>query len=88
MSKKTTPSPHMSPSLSFETALTEIAQLVAQMEKGDLPLEESLAAYTKGTQLLQHCASLLKKVENDIHMLDGDLLKVLDADGTDCDDSR
>ena len=41
--------------MSFEAALAELEKVVADMEAGKLPLEESLAAYRRGAELLQVC---------------------------------
>ena len=39
----------------FEDALAELEKIVANMESGQLPLDESLAAYKRGTELLKFC---------------------------------
>jgi len=46
---------------SFEEAMAELAQLVAQMEAGQLPLEASVAAYARGSELVKFCAAQLEK---------------------------
>ena len=48
--------------LSFEQAYTELETIVAQMESAQMPLQTSLAAYTRGNFLLQHCQQSLAKV--------------------------
>ncbi|QBE63013.1 exodeoxyribonuclease VII small subunit [Pseudoduganella lutea] len=65
---------------SFEEAMAELAQLVTQMESGQLPLEASVAAYARGSELVKYCASQLDKVESQVKILEGDLLKPF-ADG-------
>ena len=60
---------------SFEEAMAELAQLVAQMEAGQLPLEASVAAYARGSTLVQFCAAQLEKVESQVKILEGDMLK-------------
>ncbi|HWX00689.1 exodeoxyribonuclease VII small subunit, partial [Collimonas sp.] len=40
---------------SFEQAMAELEQLVAQMEAGELPLEASVAAYKRGSELVKFC---------------------------------
>ena len=59
----------------FETALAELDLLVERMESGQLPLEESLVAYQRGTQLLKFCDGVLKDAEQKIKVLDGGELK-------------
>jgi exodeoxyribonuclease VII small subunit len=72
MSKK--PVPTATPA-SFEEAMAELDQLVARMEAGDLPLEASVAAYQRGSELVKYCAAQLDKVEAQVKVLEGDMLK-------------
>lgn len=65
--------------LKFESALTELEQLVRNMEDGRLPLEESIAAYRRGSELLGHCQNLLKDAEHKIQILENGALRDLDA---------
>lgn len=60
---------------SFEDAMAELEQLVARMEAGELPLEASVAAYKRGSELVRYCAGQLDKVENQVRVLEGDMLK-------------
>ena len=60
---------------SFEAALAELDALVEKMESGQLPLEESLVAYQRGTALLKYCEGVLKDAEQKIKVLDGGELK-------------
>jgi exodeoxyribonuclease VII small subunit len=60
---------------SYEAALTELEQLVNRIESGQLPLEELLAGYQRGAQLLQFCRDKLQAVENQIKVLDEGVLK-------------
>jgi exodeoxyribonuclease VII small subunit len=68
------------PPASFEEAMAELAQLVTQMESGQLPLEASVAAYARGSELVKYCAGQLDKVESQVKILEGDMLKPF-ADG-------
>jgi len=65
--------------LPFEKALEELEALVARMEDGKLPLEESLAAYQRGAQLLKHCEGKLSAARARISVLEGEVLKDLPA---------
>ena len=60
---------------SYEAALTELEQLLAHLESGALPLDQLLAGYQRGAQLLQFCRSQLEAVETQIKVLDEDSLK-------------
>ena len=62
---------------SFELAMAELAQLVAQMEAGALPLEASVSAYRRGADLVRFCSAQLERVDQQVKLLEGDLLKPL-----------
>jgi exodeoxyribonuclease VII small subunit len=59
----------------YEAAVAELEQLVSRIESGQLPLEELLAGYERGAQLLQFCRDKLQAVENQIKVLDEGVLK-------------
>lgn len=59
----------------YEAAMTELEQLVGQLESGEMPLEQLLAGYQRGAQLLQHCRDKLQAVEDQIKVLDEGTLK-------------
>jgi exodeoxyribonuclease VII small subunit len=63
------------PPASYEAALAELEKLVGQIESGQLPLEELLAGYQRGAQLLQFCRDRLQAVESQIKVLDEGVLK-------------
>lgn len=60
---------------SFEAAIVELEGLVARMESGQLPLEQSLAAYKRGAELLQYCQSALQAAEQEVKILEENTLK-------------
>ena len=60
---------------SYEQALTELDRLVAQMEDGQLPLDQLLDAYRRASELLQFCRGRLQAVEEQVKVLDDGLLK-------------
>ncbi|MCE2970371.1 MAG: exodeoxyribonuclease VII small subunit [Burkholderiales bacterium] len=76
MAKSSTPKPVAD--LTFEQALDELEALVRKMEAGELPLEESIAAYKRGAELAKYCQGKLAAAELEIRKLDGDTLKPLD----------
>ena len=61
--------------MSFETAMAELEQIVAKLEKGDVELEESITIYERGEALRTHCDALLKKAEAKVEKI------TLNADG-------
>ncbi|HYC41866.1 MAG TPA: exodeoxyribonuclease VII small subunit [Noviherbaspirillum sp.] len=77
MSKKSSPAGEPA---SFEDAMAELEQLVAQMEAGELPLEASVAAYKRGSELVKYCAGQLDKVDSQVKVLEGDMLKPFTTD--------
>lgn len=59
---------------SFEEALAELENIVAAMEAGKMPLQESLDAYRRGMALLGQCRARLDAAEQQIRILeDGEL---------------
>ena len=67
----------------FEAALQRLEQIVQKLEKGELPLEESLVLYEEGIRLSRLCHAKLEEAEGRIELLmkdaRGDL--VLDKSG-------
>ncbi|MCS6846624.1 MAG: exodeoxyribonuclease VII small subunit [Anaerolineae bacterium] len=49
--------------LSFEQAFQQLEAIVAQLERGELPLDQSLELYARGQRLVAHCAQLLDQAE-------------------------
>ena len=60
---------------SYEAALQELEGLIASLESGQLPLDQLLAGYQRGAQLLAFCKDKLESVENQIKVLEGNELK-------------
>jgi exodeoxyribonuclease VII small subunit len=61
-------------SLSFEAALKELEAIVTKLERGDVPLEESIAIYERGEVLKKRCEALLNEAEervDKIRLADG-----------------
>lgn len=63
------------PPPSFEAALAELENLVAGMEAGQMSLEQSLAAYRRGAQLLEFCQAALADAQQQVKILDANILK-------------
>jgi exodeoxyribonuclease VII small subunit len=67
----------------FEDALLRLETIVEQLERGDVPLEESIKLYEEGIQLSRVCAEKLNRAELTIKKLAKDLegnFKLLDMD--------
>lgn len=61
--KKSTDAP------TFESDLSQLEVLVAQLEGGELSLEESLATFTQGVELLRTCRKALEEAEQKVRIL-------------------
>jgi len=59
----------VSPVADFEQSLDALEQLVEQMERGDLSLEESLSAYERGVGLYRKCQTALEQAELRVRLL-------------------
>ena len=53
----------------FENSLDELEQLVQKMERGDLSLDDSLAAYERGVGLYRRCQAALEQAELRVRLL-------------------
>ena len=51
------------PSQNFEASMARLEQIVRAMERGDVPLEESLKLFEEGTALVRRCGKLLDEAE-------------------------
>jgi len=60
--------------MSFEDAMTELEAVVGQLERGDVPLEDSIKLYERGAALKKRCEAKLKEAEEKVAAitLDGD----------------
>jgi exodeoxyribonuclease VII small subunit len=56
-------------SLSFEAALKQLEEIVTKLERGDVPLEESIAIYERGEALKKHCEALLARAEERVEKI-------------------
>lgn len=65
----------LAPPTSYDTALQELDQLVAKLESGQLPLEQLMAGYQRGAELLKFCRNKLEAVEQQISVIDNGQLK-------------
>jgi len=61
--------------VSYEAAMQELEALTLKMESGQLPLDQLLAGYSRGSELLNYCRAQLNAVEQQIKVLDNGVLK-------------
>lgn len=66
----------------FEAQLNSLELIVENLEKGELPLEESLQQFEKGVKLTRDCQKLLDKAQQKVAILsqDGESLNDFTAD--------
>ncbi len=56
-------------SQNFETSLKELEKIVAELEKGEQPLEDQLKSFEKGVALSRDCMKRLEEVERRVEVL-------------------
>ena len=61
---------------SFEASMQRLEQIVRAMERGDVPLDESLKLFQEGTELVRDCGKLLDEAELQVQKV------IKSADGT------
>lgn len=71
----------------FEENMSRLEQIVRAMEKGDVPLEESLKLFQEGTALVKACGQLLDEAEQQVTKIvtqaDGSPAEEAFSDGSD-----
>jgi exodeoxyribonuclease VII small subunit len=59
----------MNHSVDFEQALKDLEAVVERLQQPDVPLEEALALFRRGTELAQHSEALLSSAELQVQQL-------------------
>ena len=62
--------------MTFEQAMSELERIVTELERGDVPLEDSISLYEKGAELKKRCEAKLKEAEQKVAAI------TLDEDGS------
>lgn len=65
----------------YEEALQQLEKITESMQNNDLPLEEALAAYQQGQELVKYCQQKLAEVEQKLQVFDHSELKELKLEG-------
>ena len=55
--------------MSFEQALAALERIVDDLERGDVPLDQSIRIYERGEALKAHCEKLLKGAEDKVEKI-------------------
>ena len=66
--------------LAFEAAYGLLQEIVERLEQGNLPLEDSLALFERGTQLVRRCAVVLDAAELRVTVLTQELDEQVNAE--------
>ena len=56
----------------YEQAVAELEKLIQEMESGKMPLEENLASYKRGVELIKLCQKLLDQVEQQVKVFEAE----------------
>ena len=62
--------------MTFEQAMSELERIGTELERGDVPLEDSISLYEKGAELKKRCETKLKEAEQKVAAI------TLDEDGS------
>ncbi len=52
--------------MTFEQAMSELERVVGQLERGDVPLDQSITLYERGAALKAHCETKLQEAEEKV----------------------
>jgi exodeoxyribonuclease VII small subunit len=74
----------MEANMTFEERLQRLQEIVAGLESGALPLEESVALYKEGLTLSKRCKEQLEKARNEVRLLSDGEFKPFDAEDSEC----
>jgi exodeoxyribonuclease VII small subunit len=55
--------------MSFEEAMAALEQVVGALERGEVPLEQSIALYERGAALKAHCSKKLAEAEEKVELI-------------------
>lgn len=55
--------------MSFEEAMAALEQVVGALERGEVPLDQSIALYERGAKLKAHCAGKLAEAEEKVELI-------------------
>ncbi len=72
--------PSTTPPLSFEQALAELEQIVTELERGETPLEATIARFERGVELARRCEDRLNEAERKVAVLLQEGSRVVEVD--------
>ncbi|MBQ7492024.1 MAG: exodeoxyribonuclease VII small subunit [Clostridia bacterium] len=59
----------MAKKLNFEQSMDRLEEIVNALERGDAPLDESLALFQEGAKLIRNCTDALDKAQQQVSLL-------------------
>lgn len=59
----------MKKEITYESALTELEQIVTAVERGELPIDQLTRQLKRGQELLAFCKNQLQQVETDVNTI-------------------
>lgn len=59
----------MAEKMNFEASITRLDEIVRLLERGDVPVEESLKLFEEGATLMKRCNALLDKAEQKVELV-------------------
>ncbi len=68
------------PPKSFEEAIHRLEAITQAMQGSEMPLEDALAAYQEGNELVKYCQAKLAEVEQKLQVLDAGEIKELNLE--------
>jgi exodeoxyribonuclease VII small subunit len=71
--KPTPPAPTDAPPADFESAVAQIEKIIERIESGEIGLEESIAQYETGVNLIRRCRQVLDRAEQRVEELTGQM---------------
>ncbi|WP_387488806.1 exodeoxyribonuclease VII small subunit [Photorhabdus sp. RM96S] len=69
ISESTNSTPETAATMTFESSLKELEQIVARLESGELALEEALSEFERGIQLARRGQQTLQQAEQRVQIL-------------------
>jgi exodeoxyribonuclease VII small subunit len=63
------PRPEEPPAADFEQSLRTLEEMVARLERGDLPLNDALALFEQGVQMTRQCHGQLSAAQQRVEIL-------------------
>ena len=76
----TEPAPNAVAKLTFEDALAELEQIVSELERGETPLEQTIARFERGVALARRCEDRLNEADRTVAMLLAERTRVVEVD--------